>query len=227
MEMQKSTKTRRVWQIALIIALVLALIAAGTTAYFWLDERRTASELRQRIAELEGRTAPTPGTGDAGTETLCSTNAANYTADIGNFTLTLADSEYVIIKNHDGPGEGGPSTGISVGSCLDAANNVVDYMNNNQLSITAIPSSNWSGTSFADWVSGRIDAVGAPSRSLPEVIIDGVTAQEYAFDGLGETRKIFFENNDIWYEIELYDAGLEGAPVLAKRDAVIAGFSFE
>lgn len=227
MSLGSGTKNKRLWQIISIIILILALIAAGTTAYFWLDERRIANDLRDRIAELERQDIPAPAPDDDDdAAALCTTSTASFTADVGNFTLALPDSEYVIIKNHDGPGEGGDSTLISVGSCLDAANNVVDYANNNQLSISAIPSSNWPGTSFADWVAGRIDSVGVPARALPDVTIAGITAQEHAFDGLGETRKIFFENADMWYEIELYDAGFEGAPVLQKRTDVINGFSF-
>lgn len=221
------TETKKATALTIISAVVLVLAVAATSlaAYFWQQERYTTDALRERISELESDGVTVSGSGATSAGRLCDANTAQFTAEVGRFTLNLADGNYVIIKNHDGAGEGGDATRISIGKCLDSENNTVEYNTNEEVTIQATPASNWSGTNFNDWATSRATADGGEVQNLENGTVAGIGTREFAIQGLGKTRKTYFEHDDIWYELTTYDAS-EGSPALATRTAVIEGLRF-
>lgn len=216
------TKKATVLAIISAIVLVLAVASSALAAHFWQQERMSADSLRDRVSELESGT-PSTETPSESAGRICENSTARFTANVGKFALSLEDKSYVIIKNHDGAGEGGDSSLISVGKCLDGENNVVNYATNEEVTISAIPASNGEGTNFSDWVTSRVEADGGESRELDGTTVADIEAREFSITGLGETRKIFFENNGIWYEVTAYNA--EGN-ALSIRSDTLEGFSF-
>ncbi|HPD99433.1 MAG TPA: hypothetical protein PKV52_04140, partial [Candidatus Saccharibacteria bacterium] len=61
-------------------------------------------------------------------------------------------------------------------------------------------------------------------ESKPDVTIDGVTAKVYGFNGLSYIEWYVFENNGIYYGVEVAGADQEPSKSIIKE--VIAGFSF-
>lgn len=218
-------ESKKVTALTIISAVIIVLAVAMTSlaAYFWQQERHTADVLRERVSELEDATPASNS--DNSSAALCSNSTTQFTPSVGKFSLSLPDSNYIIIKNHDGAGEGGDSSRVSVGKCLNTDNNTIEYNTREEVVLQATPATNWSDVTFEDWAAERAAADGGEARNLDNGTIGEIATREFTVEGLGETRKTYFENNGIWYELTTYDA-TEGSPALTTRTAVINGLSF-
>lgn len=199
----------------------LVLLAAGllTTLYLYQQKAARSNELSeevamlqesvtlkdQALAELEGaegadgeQTEPAGGDCDQG---------SSYTADVGNFTVTL-DDPYVIIRDLDAAFEGGPATRLSIASCIDGETNVYDSPYQREVSILANPQSS------ADNLKSSYESNNGTLTSEGTVDVDGITANKYSFQGLFEVNVLFFERNGIGYQIEARGAPDEFNPLL-------------
>src|SRR5690606_36294877 len=118
-----------------LVIMPLLLLAAGLLAMTYLYQQkatrvgelnREVTTLQQAVADKDAQLAELQG--ESGEETTaadaCSAGA-NYTTDVGNFTLAL-DAPRIIIRNLDGAFEGGPATVLDIATCLEDEDNVYD-----------------------------------------------------------------------------------------------------
>lgn len=195
---------KKLWITVLLIALLTAGLGWG--GYQYQQKANRADELGQQVETLEQtvadrdtqlaelQAAPEGEAQEAEPADPCATGSS-YTADVGNFTITL-DDPYVIIRDLDAGFEGGPATRLALASCIDGETNVFDspyqrdvnILANPQISATDLRSSyeSQNGTLTAD---GTVD-------------VDGVTADKYTQDALFPTTLIFFDRAGIGYQIE-------------------------
>ena len=214
---KKSKKTKiLVWLI--IIALLAGNIALG---YLYYVQTKEITDLKkqldsaQQVKNEPATSAPT-----------ASDTKTSYTATVGKFTLALPDN-YVIIKKLDGGFEGGPGTILQVTQFLDEAKGVVGSDNPfSELKITALPTPNFEGSDgLSSFMESLLQGTSMSElESKPDVTIDGVTAKVYGFNGLSYIEWYVFENNGIYYGVEVAGADQEPSKSIIKE--VIAGFSF-
>lgn len=204
-----------------LVILPLILLAGGLlwATYQYNQSASRADELSEEVALLQqavadkdeqlGQLAPA----EAGEQTEpgasqdCS-GGASYNADVGKFTVQLNDP-YVIVRDLDAAFEGGPATRLSIASCIDGENNVVDSPYQREVSILANPQASAADlkTSFES-NTGALTAAGT-------VDVDGVTADKYTFSGLFEVNVLFFERDGIGYQIEASGTPAEFNPLLS------------
>lgn len=223
---QESThqkKSSKKLTILLIIVAVLVLGAVTMISWLYLDSVRTVSNQHVVISDLQKQLKdlgmPVPGgvvSEIAEGSPSCSGGSA-YSADIGNFDLTLSDPN-VIVRALDANFEGGPITQLSIGQCIAGETNVVDAYPTREVKIIGHPASN-SATLRANFEAQW----GSPLTSGGTVDIDGVTAQIYTGDGLFASKLLYFDNGGIGYQIELTDTNPASEAMLTD---VVSDWSF-
>lgn len=209
--------SKRLW----LFIVPLVLLAAGllTTLYLYQQKAARSDELSeevvmlqesvtlkdQALAELEGAKGSDGGQIEpAGNE--CS-QGSNYTADVGNFTVTL-DEPYVIIRELDADFEGGPATRLLIASCIDGETNVFESPYQREVSILANPQFS------ADELRNSYESSNGTLTSEGTVEVDGITANKYSLQGLFEVNVLLFERNGIGYQIKASGTPDEFNPIL-------------
>lgn len=201
-----------------LYALVAILLVGTVAAVGWLyySSARTVREQKTQISSLRAQLKehgievvvdPEAGDGDADEAGACDGGSA-YSADIGNFDLTLSDPN-VIVRNLDANFEGGPITDLTIGRCLEGATNVVDAYPTYKVNILAHPAANAAtlrANFEAEW--------GSPLTAGGPLTIDGVAAQIYTGSGLFDTKLVYFDHAGIGYQIELPDSNATSEAIL-------------
>lgn len=199
------------------------LIAAGALSWFYYDAAQTVREQKAKISDLQERlrdhgiALPAGGGADGEDEAAACEGGSAYSADIGNFAVTLS-SPNVVIRNLDANFEGGPVTDLSIGRCVAGETNVVDAYPTHKVNILGHPAADAAtlrANFEAQW--GSALTPGAP------VTIDGVAAQTYTGSGLFTTKLVYFDHGGIGYQIELPDVNPTSEAVLTD---VITDWSF-
>lgn len=215
----KKQSTKAVVLYVFVILLVVGLVGIG---WLYYQSNRRIGDQHMQIGDLQQQLKDQGivpvGSGAEETDGAATCNGGSaYSADIGNFAITLSDPN-IIIRNLDANFEGGPVTDLSVGQCLAAATNVVDAYLTHKVNILAHPSENAATLrSNFESESGISLTPGAP------VTVDGVVAQTYIGDSLFAAKLVYFDHAGIGYQIELPDTNPESEAVLTD---VIADWSF-
>lgn len=211
----KPHKHYRTWPFwALVVAMIITI--AILSWLLWRCENRSPDTAGAggtdtcSSCETSGDTPSEPATGST---------SATYTATVGKFKLALEN--YVIIKQHDGGFEGGPITSVSIGTKSTSGTNVVDYPTLRRVDVQAQPLVG----SFNDFVTNRIDSLGAPDTSeLAGITIEGEAARVFQVDGLFTGKYIFFQHAGIVYTFIATDSSAPDTQTMLT--AVIDGFEF-
>lgn len=197
----------------LVILLVILLLGAvGGGVYYWQQQK--VQELNTTNKDLQNQL----NAEKAATTTKLEepeTNAT-YMATIGKFSLTMSD-EYVIAKNFDGQGEGGPLTQLTIGT-PNQQKGIVDMPMSDNFVVKATSLDN---TTYKKQVE-LVTANGNPKKQA-SIKIDGVDAEVYTTDGKFTFKHVFFTKNNIFYEVSMLAESQTAGP---KLDAVIQGFKF-
>lgn len=200
-EKKRSKKTR------ILCAALVVLLVGGLAALGWLyyDAARTVrsqkvsiNNLQKRLKDLGVVVGPVD-VADADEAAAACSGGSAYTADVGNFGLTLSNPN-VIVRNLDANFEGGPITDLTIGRCIASETNVVDAYPTYKVNILGHPASN-SATLRANFEAQW----GSPLTPDAPLTIDGVAAQTYTGSGLFTTKLVYFDHGGIGYQIELPD----------------------
>lgn len=214
---QPPTNKQKIWSkknLLIIVPLVVLAAGAGVLGYLAHQQSDRASSLAADVTQLEETVAtkdtriaelldanadavPDDDEDDSSTPAHACDSGTTYTADIGEFEITL-DSPYAIMRNLDAAFEGGPATSLNIVTCLDDETNVFDNQPQHEVSILANPS-----ISAADLQSVYESNAGNSLNADGTITIDGVTADKYTLDGLFLTTVMFFDHGGIGYQIEL------------------------
>lgn len=203
---EKKSKTKML----IVISIVVLLLAAGGVGYFLLIKNSVEPTKENESVESTST--------DAKPESTEQKTQISYSAEVGKFTLTLP-SDYAIIKNHDGPGEGSKVTNLSIGKQLGTG--VIENETTTEIKINAIPIVSADGSTFDGYVASVLGQDQIISQS--DTNFAGVTARVYVLDGLNENKRLFFSNNDIAYNIHLASNTEESNKIL---ELIKAGFKF-
>ena len=190
----------------MLVVVVFVLSLFGGAGWYYFDASKKADDQKARISELEGRVSDLLARlTDAGLEVPdvvpdvdgdCS-GGSSYSADIGNFGITLSDPN-VVIRSLDGGFEGGPITSLNIGQCADGLDNVVDSTPTTEVKITAHPAA-----TSAELKTIYESTLGSALVADSTMMIDGVSADVYTFSGLFDVKVVYFDNAGIGYEIAL------------------------
>ncbi len=197
---------------------VLLVVAVGFGVWYW--QQQTINEQNTRVNNLESQVEALNQEKEqsANTSEDQEEKQTEYQAEVGKFTLTLP-SEYKVIQQNDGGGEGGPSTQVLIAEETDSPG-VYTSSIWSQIVLSANPMEA-TNSSFRDRVDNTLRNSNVLEKST--TTIDGVEAEVYLVGGLGTMKKIYFANNDIFYEIDMRantDAANE------KLEVIKNGFQF-
>lgn len=208
----KQSKNRKGKKIATVFLILLLLLGTGGSVYYWQQQEVTKlkEENRQLSSKLTENTTQSQDSEEDEIETV-------YKAEVGKFTLTLPH-KYVIIKENDGGGEGGPSTSLAIGERTDTEG-VFTTQVFSTVTLRAFPLEN-RGTFRQEVDSILKDSL---PQKQPAVTIDGVTAEVYRTEGFGTPKEMFFTKNNIFYRISMDE---DHEPTNAQLDAIIKGLKF-
>ncbi len=190
------------------VAVVFALAFLGGAGWYYFDSSRRADDRRAKISELEAKVVSLssqlseaglaiPEVSEVVEEVTSCAGGSSYSADVGNFDITLSDPN-VVIRSLDGGFEGGPITSLTVGQCADGLDNVVDSTPTTEVKITGHPAA-----TAADLRSAYEATLGSALVADSTMMIDGVSADVYTFSGLFDVKVVYFDNAGIGYEIAL------------------------
>lgn len=198
--------------------LVLVLAAVGLGVWYW--QQQTINEQNARVKDLENKVETLNSEKEKPTNTSedQEEKQTEYQAEVGKFTLTLPN-KYKVIQQNDGGGEGGPSTHVLIAEETDTPG-VFESSIWDKITISGIPMQA-TNTSFESRVKNKL----SNSHVIEEkkTTIDGVQADVYLVGGLGTMKKIYFANNDIFYEIDMR-ANTDTAN--KRLDVIKNGFQF-
>jgi hypothetical protein len=203
-----------------ILGLVVLLTVAGLLAYLWYSEKDRADQLDQQVGSLVEQKRASSETEDK-TEAPAS---ASYKAEVGKFTLTLADKYYIIVE-HDGGFEGGPITQLKVATKGDKGTQTLTAPSHQSVTISAVPIGE---SPYEDRVAAGLSEFEESERSqLTAVKVDGANAEVWRLSGLFNDKKLFFEKNGVFYTITAGNAGSDEGPAQAVLTDVLKGFKFD
>lgn len=193
---------------------VILLIGGGAIGWLYYGAARTVREQKVKIGNLEERlkdhgiALPAGGGADDEAAAACEGGSA-YSADIGNFAVTLSNPN-VVIRNLDANFEGGPITDLSIGRCLTGETNVVDAYPLHKVNVLGHPAAD------AATLRANFEAQwGSPLVAGAPLTIDGVAAQTYTGSGLFTTKLVYFDHGGIGYQIELPDVNTTSESILS------------
>lgn len=215
-------KRRTIRRILCIVAAVLLLGSLATVGWLYYnatqtirDQKALISDLQKRLRDLGVDIPASPGEGDA--DAASCNGGSTYSADIGNFDLSVSDPN-VIIRNLDANFEGGPISDLTIGRCVTGETNVVDTYPTHKVNILAHPAANAAtlrANFEAEW--------GSPLTPGAPITIDGVATQTYTGSGLFTTKLVYFDHGGIGYQIELPDVNPTTEAILTD---VISDWAF-
>ena len=218
---EESRSTKK-FTIAIVVLLVLWIGSSIGAMTLWNKEKQKVTQLNSQIETLTRDTKEnitqtdiTPGESK---ETVAS--ETTYSAKIGKFSLQLP-SAYAVVQDLDGGGEGGPATFISVGTKIEGNAAVINNSMFENVEIFANPNRAQFQTLQA-FIDEEIPADQIVSRNNIEVA--GVSAQSFELTGLAENQAIYFEKNNIFYTIKLFNSAPPERQAMLQT--VISGFSF-
>jgi uncharacterized protein YxeA len=207
-------KSKKPVVLSLAILLVVILVVLG---YLFIGEKGKVDDLNNQLNSLNSSEETTPTKNDTQKTEQTSQTKTTYTAEVGKFTLTL-DPTYTIIKNLDGGFEGGPATRLQIGTPVNTGTNVVGAPLLLTVSIEAVPQGN--NPNFNTYVSNSLSDREATKQT--NTTVASKTAQVYKISGFGESKEIYFQNNNIYYKIAVEEITEATQKVI---DDVIAGFT--
>lgn len=211
------TRNTKKYVLTAFLAVLLA-IAVGFGVWYW--QQQTINEQSARVNSLESQVE----TLNSEREKLANNSddkeekQTEYQAEVGKFALTLP-SKYKVIQQNDGGGEGGPFTHVLIAE--ETANpGVFESSIWDKMTISADPMEATNST-FESKVEVKLRNDNVIEEK--ETTVDGVKAEVYLVGGLGTSKKIYFANNNIFYEIDMR-ANTDTAN--ERLEAVKDGFRF-
>lgn len=215
------SKTKKVVLTVLILLLIASSVVLG---YLYYQKSQEVSDLQNQSINSADNSKSEQANEATGDEVATlPAKQTTYTAEVGKFTLTLSP-EYAVIENWDGGFEGGPVTSIGIGKTVDDQHNVYTGNKFQGVGLSARPGAVY-GSEFSTYVDSRLTDIGAEQSKKADIEIDGVTAQVYEVRGLFDSEYTFFENNGLYYEIEVIGVSESGSN-RQTQDELVAGFKF-
>jgi hypothetical protein len=195
----------------ILVSIILFIISIGF-AYLYIQEKNNPQMVSDNFT-AQNVDSNQPGD--------MQSNATTYSSTVGKFQITLPEP-YAIILRVDGPFEGGPVTQLQIGNILSAQNNTVEMPSLGEITLTAVPSSNYGGDFESFLASTFNEQVANPVDS--NIKFDGVGAEAYKLDGLVDTDLYVFENNGLYYQLSVDNPERENYSKIVKD--ISDGFIF-
>jgi hypothetical protein len=190
---QQPTK-RNVKKVGLYVLIAVLFVALVAVSFLYYQQRENILRFSSENEALKAKDLKTKS--QTQTAETTDTGSTTYTAKVGKFTLSL-EGTYTIIRELDGVAEGGSATILEVARKSEAGNNVVDSAVYDKLLIHSFPSSSFG--SFEEWIKGN--HTNRTATKQPPQTFAGVQAAVYDLEGLWYERRVYFQNNDLFYYI--------------------------